>query len=150
MLGELSQEQMDALLKRQITGRLGCHHRGVTYVVPVNYIYKDGVIYAHSGPGKKIDMMRQNPSVCFEVDEIENIFKWKCVIAWGRFEEIFDMDEKQQAMQALTHRIMPFVNSPEGHDSHGITANEYDLGTKIDLIVYKILLIKITGRFEKN
>jgi len=149
MLGELSQEQIDALLKRQVTGRIGCHHHGVTYVVPINYVYKNGIIYGHSGPGKKIDMMRHNPSICFEVDDIENVFKWQCVIAWGRFEEITDTDEKQQAMQALTHRLMPLVNTPSGHTSHGITANEYDLGIKIDLIVYKIALTKTTARFEK-
>jgi len=150
MLGELSQKQIEDLLKRQVIGRLGCHLHGVTYVVPVNYVYKDGVIYAHSGPGKKIDMMRQNPSVCFEVDEIENIFKWQCVIAQGRFEEIKDIEEQEQAMQGLIHRIMPFVETPAGHPSHGITANAYDAGTKIDLIIYKIQIIKATGRFESE
>lgn len=150
MLGELSQKQIEDLLKRQVIGRLGCHHHGVTYVVPVNYVYKDGVIYAHSGSGKKIDMMRQNPSVCFEVDEIENIFKWQCVIAQGRFEEIKDIEEQEQAMQGLIHRIMPFVETPAGHPSHGITANAYDAGTKIDLIIYKIQIIKATGRFESE
>lgn len=150
MLGKLEQPEIEALLARQVTGRLGCHDQGATYIVPVNYVYKNGVIYAHSGPGKKIEMMRNNPAVCFEVDEIKNIFNWISVIAWGKFEEITEMGEQEQAMQSLIHRIMPLVEQPTGHPSHGITASEYDLGEKIDLIVYKITIEKITGRFEQS
>lgn len=150
MLGNLDQTQIDQLLSRQVVGRLGCHAQGITYIVPVNYVYKNGVIYAHSGPGKKIEMMRENPNVCFEVDEIESIFRWKSVIAWGEFKEIKDIAEQEQTMQLLIHRIMPLVDHPGGHPSHGITANEFDMGTQIDLIVYKIVLNKTTGRFENN
>ena len=148
MLGELSEKQVEDILKRQVTGRLGCCARDMVYVVPINYIYKDGTIYTHSGPGKKIEMMRENPNVCFEVDEIESIFRWKSVIAWGRFEEITDIDEKQQVMQGIIHRIMPLADQPANHPSHGITANEYDIGTTVELIVYKIKITKKTGKFE--
>lgn len=150
MLGELDEKQIDELLKRQVTGRLGCHADGVTYVVPINYFYKNGVVYAHSGPGRKIDMMRKNPQVCFQVDEMESIFRWKSVITWGVFEEITEVEEQQQAMQGIIHRIMPFVEGPAGHPSHGITANESDVGTQIDLIVYRITLATKTGRFEQD
>jgi nitroimidazol reductase NimA-like FMN-containing flavoprotein (pyridoxamine 5'-phosphate oxidase superfamily) len=150
MLGKLEQPEIEALLSRQVIGRLGCHAQGTTYIVPVNYVYKNGVIYAHSGPGKKIEMMRKNPKVCFEVDDIKNIFSWKSVIAWGTFEEITDIAEQEQTMQALIHRVMPLVEHATDHPSHGITANEYDIGDKIDLIVYKIRIDKVTGRFEHH
>jgi nitroimidazol reductase NimA-like FMN-containing flavoprotein (pyridoxamine 5'-phosphate oxidase superfamily) len=150
MLGELSEIQIENLLKRQVTGRIACHADGTTYIVPVNYIYNGSYIYGHSAFGKKIEMMRKNPEVCFEVDEIKSIFNWQSVVAWGHFEEITDMDEKQQAMQGLIHRIMPLVDRPTSHPSHGITDNENDIGTKIELIVYKITLGKKTGRFERD
>jgi len=150
MLGELTKTQIVALLERQVTGRLGCHANGYTYIVPVNYVYKNDVVYAHSGPGRKIEMMRTNPAVCFEVDEIETIFRWQSAIAWGRFEEINDIDEKERVMQALVHRVMPFMERPANHPSHGISSNENDIGTKIDLIVYKIKIVKVTGRFERS
>jgi nitroimidazol reductase NimA-like FMN-containing flavoprotein (pyridoxamine 5'-phosphate oxidase superfamily) len=148
MLGELSEKQVEDILTQQVTGRLGCCARGIVYVVPINYVYNDGTIYAHSGLGKKIEMMRKNPRVCFEVDEIENIFRWQCVIAWGIFEEITDIDEKQQVMQGIIHRIMPLADNPDNHPSHGITANEYDIGNTVELIVYKIKITKKTGKFE--
>ncbi len=150
MLGNLDQKQIELLLSRQVIGRLGCHANGVTYVVPVNYVYKNGTIYAHSAPGKKIDMMRRNPKVCFEVDEIDSTFRWKSVIAWGNFEELTGITEQEQAMQLLIHRIMPLADHPAAHPSHGITANANDVGTNVDLIVYKIVINKSTGRFESN
>ncbi|RZA01679.1 MAG: pyridoxamine 5'-phosphate oxidase family protein [Sphingobacteriaceae bacterium] len=148
MLGELNEVQIESLLKQQVIGRLACHADGTTYIVPINYVYDGANIYSHSAEGKKIEMMRKNPEVCFEVDEIENVFKWKSAIAWGRFEEITDLDEKQQAMQGIIHRIMPLANNPGDHPSHGITANDYDVGTSVELIVYKIVISQKTGRFE--
>ncbi len=150
MLGTLNEQQIEDLLTRQVTGRLGCHADGITYIVPVNYFYRHNTIFAHSGEGKKIMMMRKNPDVCFQVDDILSVFRWQSVIGWGRFEEITDMDEKQRAMQGLIHHIMPLVERAEGHPSHGITEKESDVGTKVELIVYKIVLNKITGRFETD
>ncbi|GAC1312589.1 MAG: hypothetical protein NVSMB24_34380 [Mucilaginibacter sp.] len=106
MLGKLTNNQVEDLLKNQPFGRIGMHANGVTYVVPVNYYYDGTAIYAHSGNGMKIDMMRRNPEVCFEVDMVQNIFNWKCVIAWGKFEEITHLREKESVMQKLADKIM--------------------------------------------
>jgi len=150
ILGELNEKQVDDLLKQQVTGRIACTDGEVPYIVPVNYVYNGKNILSHSTAGKKIDMMRKNPRVCFQVDEIKNIFNWQSVIAWGRFEEITDMDEKEQAMMALTHRLMPFAEKPANHPSHALAENEDDIGTKLNLIIYKIVLIGKTGRFERS
>lgn len=150
MLGQLNEAQMEELLKQQVFGRLGCHADGATYIVPVNYVYRDGNIYGHSGEGKKITMMRENPEVCFEVEDIQSIFKWKSVVSWGTFEEVTDLNERQQIMQLLIHRIMPLSVNPENHPSHGIAERDSDIGTRVEVIVYKIALHKKTGRFENS
>lgn len=150
MLGELNEQQINDLLKTQVTGRIACHANGVTYKVPINYVYDGQYVYSHSSAGKKIEMMRHNPEVCFEVDDIQSIFKWKSVIAWGKFEEVKDIDEKQRVMQSIIHRIMPLSVNPENHPSHGITENDSDVGTNVELIIYRIALNKKTGRFENS
>ncbi|MDP9080248.1 MAG: pyridoxamine 5'-phosphate oxidase family protein [Bacteroidota bacterium] len=150
MLGKLNEEQIENLLKKQVTGRIACTDHGLPYIVPVNYVYDGKQIISHSAPGKKVEMMRKNPRVCFQVDEINTIFNWQSVVAWGLFEEITDMAEKEQAILALTHRIMPFAEKPINHTSHGLAENEEDVGTRLDLILYKIVLISKTGRFERT
>lgn len=149
MLGELNDVQIEGLLKDQLIGRIGCHSDGVTYVVPVNFLYDGPNIYAHSGNGMKIAMMRKNPDVCFEVDHIKSVINWQSVIVWGKFEEILDLDEKQETLQRLINRVVPFLTDA-GHPSHGITANESDIGDDIELVIYKIIVSKKTGRFEQH
>jgi nitroimidazol reductase NimA-like FMN-containing flavoprotein (pyridoxamine 5'-phosphate oxidase superfamily) len=150
MLGKLNESQVENLLKEQVVGRIACQSKGDIYIVPVNYVYRDGYIYGHSAEGKKIRMMRENPEICFEVDDIQSVFNWKSVVARGTYEEIIDADEKQQAMQGIIHRIMPLVTNPDGHPSHAITESESDIGSTVELIVYRIKLRESSGRFEQH
>ncbi|WP_353139876.1 pyridoxamine 5'-phosphate oxidase family protein, partial [Pseudopedobacter sp.] len=120
MLGELNKREIIDLLESQFIGRLGCHLNGETYIVPINYVYQNNAIYAHSGEGKKIEMLRANPQVCFQVDEINTMFRWKSVILWGTFEEL-EGRERQQVMQGLILRIMPNTSDPARNPSHAIS-----------------------------
>jgi nitroimidazol reductase NimA-like FMN-containing flavoprotein (pyridoxamine 5'-phosphate oxidase superfamily) len=94
MLGQLTEKQINELMAGQVTGRLGCVVNQKAYIVPINYFYKDSTIYSHSAPGKKIEMMRKNPNVCFQIDQISSIFRWQSAILWGTYEEITDPEKK--------------------------------------------------------
>lgn len=144
MLGQLNKREIIDILQSQFIGRLGCHSNGETYIVPVNYVYYDNAIYSHSSEGKKLEMLRANPEVCFQVDDIDNMFKWKSTILWGTFEELKGK-ERQQAMRALILRIMPNTNDPGRNPSHAINPALRD-----DLIVYRINIKEGTGRFESH
>jgi nitroimidazol reductase NimA-like FMN-containing flavoprotein (pyridoxamine 5'-phosphate oxidase superfamily) len=150
MLRTLTDTQVEAMLKDQVIGRIGCHSTETMYIVPVNYVYEDGNIYCHSAEGMKIDMMRKNPQVCFEVDHIKDMTNWQSVIAWGSFEEIIDIDEKQRVLQKLTDRITPFILDDSVTREHGFVDEESDVGTTVELIMYKIIVSKKTGRFENR
>jgi uncharacterized protein len=65
MLGELTAEQINAVLFNEVVGRIGCHGEGRTYVVPVTYVFDGEAVCAHSAEGLKIRIMRANPDVCF-------------------------------------------------------------------------------------
>lgn len=144
MLGDLNKKEMIDLLESQVIGRLGCSLDGETYIVPINFVYRDNAIYAHSGKGKKIEMMRLNPKVCFQVDEIKDTFRWKSAILWGNFVELHG-EERQQAMQGIIHRIMPLTDRPSEEPSHGIPSEEHS-----NIIVYKIDLTEATGKYEAH
>lgn len=143
MLGDLNKREIIDLLERQVIGRLGCHADGETYVVPVNYVYRNHAIYAHTGSGKKLDMMRKNPKVCFQVDEISDTFRWKSVILWGTFQELTG-EERQQAMQGIIHRIMPLTDGGQ-RSSHAIPDDQ-----QTSIVVFKIPVAEGTGRFESH
>ena len=150
MLGKLTEKQIDELISRQVTGRLGCVENDKAYIVPINYFYKNSTVFAHSARGKKINMMRKNPVVCFQVDEIQSIFRWQSAILWGTYEEITDPVQKHQAMQGIIHRLMPLTEEPADHPSRGLSSGEAELEDNDELIVYRINIAEKTGKFESR
>jgi nitroimidazol reductase NimA-like FMN-containing flavoprotein (pyridoxamine 5'-phosphate oxidase superfamily) len=62
---------MVEFLNSQPVGRIASlDGNGYPQVIPMNFVYHDGVIYMHSHPfGEKLDNIRRNPNVGFEVDQ---------------------------------------------------------------------------------
>ena len=61
-------EPMEAILQSESLGHLAMTCDGELYVVPINHTYSDGQILLHCAlEGKKLDMIRRNPNVCYEV-----------------------------------------------------------------------------------
>ena len=117
MFGELNTEEIDQLISQQVLGRIGCHANGVTYIVPVSYAYDGTCIYVHSFNGMKLDLMRKNPKVCFEVDNTKNLANWQSAICWGDFEELTEESQKKEAFEILNARILPMISSETMHMS---------------------------------
>lgn len=152
MVGTLSQSQMDELLFRNAAGRIGCHDGDHVYVVPVSYAYNEKYIIAHSREGLKIEMMRKNPKVCFEVDEIYDLGVWKSVIAQGTFEEITDERERYYAMKFLVSRLKHLKVGETARLPHMVLegAGEEDIPAELRPIIYRIRLDSMTGRYESS
>ena len=149
MLGHLNSRQIEHILQSLIIGRIGCHADNMTYVVPVTYAYDGKYIYGHTKEGLKIEMMRKNPMVCFEVDTMENMSNWRSVIAWGKFEELITPEQRKEGMKILKDTVMPLMTgettiSNSMHDSHQKTIEA------MTGVVYRIELTKKTGRYEKT
>ena len=150
MLGELNRSQIDEILGSQAVGRIGCHAGGKTYVVPVTYVY-DGAshVYFHSKEGLKIRMMRANPSVCFEVDVVFDLANWQSVIAWGRFEELTG-EAAAGGLELVMKRLLPFITGETTTPSHGLSGSPHFEKLRSEVIVGRLTLTDITGRFEKR
>lgn len=131
---ELPVEGIEALLRTAIVGRIACCGHGRTgdgrpYLVPLAYGYDGESVYAHSGPGRKLDLMRSEPRVTFEVDEAEASDRWRSVIAEGTFEEIKDPRQRDAALAVI-------------YGANGVP----DLGSQT--VVFRIRLTSRSGRFE--
>ncbi len=149
MLGDLTANQIETVLHREVVGRIGCHANSTTYIVPMTYAYDGQFVYGHTREGMKIDMMRKNPKVCFEVDVMENMSNWRSVIAWGTFEELKTPEEREKGMQQLIDRVMPLLTG-ETTVSHSMTNGHGKYIEAIKGVVYRIKLTKKTGRYEKK
>jgi nitroimidazol reductase NimA-like FMN-containing flavoprotein (pyridoxamine 5'-phosphate oxidase superfamily) len=151
MLGELNGTQIEQILHREVVGRIGCHDAGRAYVVPITYAYHRGAVYGHSTEGQKLHMMRANPFVCFEVEQIDDLANWRSVIAWGVFEELVGKEE-QRALQLLVSRLTPLLPGATAHPevgAHGVEGHTHDPADRTP-VLYRIVLSEKTGRFEKR
>jgi len=149
MFGDLSQKQIEDVLHHQVIGRVGCHAENMVYVVPISYAYDGQYIYGHTHEGMKINMMRKNKNICFEVDVLQDMANWQSVIAWGEFEELTDKTERNKALQKLIDRVLPLIPSETTKLYPDWPFKPKDLNV-IKGVVYRILLTKKTGRFENN
>ena len=149
MIGSMEKDQIEHVLRRGLIGRIACSSDNRIYIVPVTYVFDGSYIYAHSREGLKIEIMRKNPDVCFEVDSIETMINWTCVVAWGKFEELNNDVERTKALKILNDRLMPYLLSetmrPQGHPQtpHGVEKN-------LKPVVYRINITEMTGRYEEN
>jgi len=135
----LLEEDARELLSTCRVGRLGCVDNGEPYVVPINYVFEDGSVYSHSLPGRKIEVLRANPRACLQVDEIENDFVWRSVIAYGNFEEIRVPSDRRSILSKLLARF-PLLTPVESQMAQ-------DAGAP-DSVVFRIRIDRLTGVAE--
>jgi uncharacterized protein len=150
MIGTLNKEQIEEVLTQNVLGRIGCNDGLRTYVVPVNYVYDGKCIICHSIPGLKIEMMRRNPEVCFEVDEMKTFTNWRSVIAWGRYQELSDERDRYYAMKFFVDKMMHIKISATALAAGTHAQNEHPAHINMRPVVYRIILNEKSGRFENE
>jgi uncharacterized protein len=148
MLGKLSDAQIDHVLHEQTLGRIGCHSAGKVYVVPVTYVYHNGYIYAHSKEGLKVQLMRKNPNVCFQVDIVRDMRNWRSVILWGLFEEIKSDKAERTALNIMQERLAPISTSETVKASSSEAPRIVEKTSKA--IIYRIKVGEKTGLYERH
>lgn len=113
-----NRREIDEILSKATVCRIGFYDQQTPYIVPMNFGYNDNCLYLHSAPqGKKIDLLKSNPLVCFEVEQnIEIIntgipcqwsMSYSSVIGYGTANIISDTKQKQEALQILIDHYSP-------------------------------------------
>jgi len=149
MLGKLNETQINNLLSRQAVGRIGYHDEKKNYITPVTYVYDGNYIYGQTNIGMKLDIMRLNPSVCFEVDAMSGLSNWESVILWGQFEELCD-EEDIKARSILYNNILDLLTVKSVHQHEHGSNQLIDDSNRIKEIVYRIHITEKEGRFENR
>jgi len=102
----LDKNKIELILKEEDTGYLCLSKNDVPYGVPVSYAFIDNKIVVHCAlTGKKLDIMRINPEVCFIVSRnLDKMkphlpdkkcnYKFESVLCFGKAEIIDDVNER--------------------------------------------------------
>ncbi|MBC8439806.1 MAG: pyridoxamine 5'-phosphate oxidase family protein [Deltaproteobacteria bacterium] len=107
-----NREEIEIILKQSHVCRLAMVDEDKPYLIPMNFGYSDGCLFFHCAKqGRKIDLLKKNPNICFEVDELIRLKKaslacdwgidFKSVIGSGKAQFLEDSDEKIQALNII-------------------------------------------------
>ncbi len=139
------QKLMETILKKAMVCRIALIDEDKPYIVPMNYGYKDNCIYLHSASeGRKIDILKRNNSVCFEIEyetellKAENPcnfgMKYYSIIGWGKAVFIEEYNEKIKALDVVMQKYAPGMIS------------EYDENLLNLLSILRIEIDELTGK----
>jgi len=136
---------IESIIKRATVCRIALSEDNVPYVVPLNFGYKDNFLYFHSAKeGTKIDMIRKNNTVCFEIDidskliEAERPCDWSTeyysIIGFGEAFLVEDLEEKREALDIIMEHYS------------GKSSFEYPEKIINNLAVIKVRIESMTGK----
>lgn len=149
MPADLERAKIEHLLNHSLLGRIGCHANNKTYIVPICYAYQDNCIYCRTYEGMKLNIMRENPQVCFEVEHLETMATWQAVICWGEFEELTEPGKRNKGIEILQNRVQATI----GDMTLRISAYWPFASQQVDHVAGVIFCIHIkekTGKFENS
>jgi nitroimidazol reductase NimA-like FMN-containing flavoprotein (pyridoxamine 5'-phosphate oxidase superfamily) len=136
---------MQTILDEAPVCRLGMCRDNIPYVVPMNFAYRENAIYLHAAlEGKKLDILRENLLVCFEIDLDIGIVpsqsscewgtKYYSIIGWGDATFIEDAEGKAEALDLIMEKYAGRAGFSFPDDSLG------------KVIVIKIRITGMTGK----
>jgi nitroimidazol reductase NimA-like FMN-containing flavoprotein (pyridoxamine 5'-phosphate oxidase superfamily) len=105
-------KEIEDILRKSTVCRLALIDAGRPYLVPLCFGYDAGVLYFHSAPaGRKIDLLKQNRTVCFEFDadtlavpadtSCGWTMRYRSVIGYGVAGFVEDPGEKRAALDII-------------------------------------------------
>jgi len=107
--GITNRTEIEQILKEAQVCRLGMVDGKTPYIVPLNFGYRENTLYFHSASsGRKIDILKNNPEVCFEIDIPGKIINSEKACNWGMEflsiigeGDVLFLDDEKERVEAL-------------------------------------------------
>jgi nitroimidazol reductase NimA-like FMN-containing flavoprotein (pyridoxamine 5'-phosphate oxidase superfamily) len=140
-----NEELIGAILRRASICRIALSENDLPYIVPLCFGHKDNFLYFHTArEGRKIDMIRKNNNVCFEIENDtellagENPCKWTMkyysIIGFGKAFLVEDTEEKRKALDVIAEHYS------------GKSSYEFPETALHKVVVIKVKIETMTGK----
>jgi len=136
--------EIAAIMDKAAVCRIALVDGNCPYIFPVNFVVRNNYLYFHSSPeGRKIDILRKNNRVCFEIDIDTEIVQGDLPCSWGtRYRSVIgfgrasflETTEKQQALNYLMQKYA------------GLNDFSYKAEALEKVAVLRVSMEKITGK----
>lgn len=98
---ELQNNETEEVLQRVGYGHFACARDNQPYVVPVHYVYDKPNVYIYTTEGMKTEIIKANPRICLQVEEVVDNGDWRSVIVTGEAEQIVGKEREEAVRRIL-------------------------------------------------
>jgi nitroimidazol reductase NimA-like FMN-containing flavoprotein (pyridoxamine 5'-phosphate oxidase superfamily) len=139
-----SKEEIESVIQKSLVCRLGMDDEDGPYIVPLSFGYADGCLFFHSAKeGRKLNILRRNNKVCFEVDMVGEMVRGDKACDWGmKFESVIGFGKAFIVEDALSKKAA--LDVIMSHYSAG--SFEYDEKKLDRTVVIKVEIESMTGK----
>jgi uncharacterized protein len=136
---EMNSGQIKEVLNRVNYGHLGMSRGTHPYVVPVHFAHDEPYIYIYTTEGKKTEIIRDNPEICLQVEDVKSEKDWQSVIINGEAVQITEPEERERALKFILD-VNPTLTP-------AVSIRWMDSWVRENIeVVYRILPRMMTGR----
>lgn len=140
--------ELEDVIRKAEVCHLAMVDDGRPYIVPMNFGYREGVFYFHCArEGRKLEVLRDNPQVCFEMEAGVHLMKgdaacgwstsYESVIGWGIAEIIMDEHEVRAGLEVL---MSHYTAGPYDFDQRSLSLTA----------LIKVKVERMTGKRSKR
>ena len=134
------QKVLDEIIQEAKVCRLAVSYEAMAYIVPLSFGYENHVLYFHSAAdGLKLQVLRENPKACFEVDIAAELvpgdqacdwtMHYKSVIGFGEVEFLEDLKAKREAFAVIMRHYSDDDWAIEDSALAGVTVFKLNIST---------------------
>lgn len=141
-------DEIESIIYKSDVCRIALANGNIPYIVTMNFGYKGGetkrLFFHCAKEGKKLDMIRKNNYVCFEMDTDHIItdgkeacdfsMKYNSVIGWGH---IYIADTSKDKIEGLNSIMDHYTNRND------FSYREKSLG---NMVILKLDILEMTGK----
>ncbi len=138
-------KEIELIIRKANVCRIALSDNNMPYIVPVNFGYNNNCLYIHSAiEGKKIEIIKKNNDICFEIDIAHEILqgklachttmKYYSVIGYGKAYIIDDSEEKIKALNIIIEHCLPKI------------PHEYSEKFFKKIVIIKVEINNMTGK----
>lgn len=141
--------KLKSILKKASVLRIAFNDEPAPYIVPLLFVYQGDYFYFHSArEGKKIELLKKNTILSFEIDQLEELvpnhhpcqwsLEFSSIIGHGKASFIEDRDEKEMALNLL-------MEKHRGGADHSFSDSSLE-----GVVVIRIEILEMTGKRWKR
>lgn len=151
MIRDLEIEECLEILCNNYIGHLGYISGKSPFVIPITYFHDadEKCILSYSSKGHKIEAMRRDKHVSFQVADIQSIQDWRSVQIHGTYEELNGSTAKKY-LHKFAEGVQETIDGLEGEKPKFISDFSSRLQEREMPIVYRIRVKGISGKARKS